>query len=493
MINNILILMPIVITIFISVYKKDVILALYTGVFLGILILASGHILQALAMFFGDFLINEITDSYNAGVIILIVFITGFIAMIEYSRGTQSFAMRITKFLNTKVKTQLAAYLFGVVIFFSDLGTPLIVGPVFSPLFNKMGICREKLAYIIDSTASPMAILIPFTGWGIYIMSLIDDQISSGTITGNSFEIFMHSIAFEFYSVLAIVIVPLVIIFDLDLFKMQEKQEECNRKEILVEVEDEEGQARYIVVPLIVLFSVLTYGLYKMGFPFEPLVGSSFRVVLSSAYFLAAITIIILMALNKHKIFKLYNEYLKGMKKSITMIIILIGAWSLSSVVDALGTTDLIVKVLDGHLPVFLFPALIFIVGTLLSSTTGSSWGTLAILTPFAMAIVPVSGFEPSILMGAVLSGSLFGDHLSPISDTTIFSAQGCSIELLDHVFTQLPYGIINATISLFCFIGVGLYTSYIWMTIALCASVLTLFIIKKIQIGRKYEENVEW
>ncbi|MFV0288791.1 MAG: Na+/H+ antiporter NhaC family protein [Mycoplasmatales bacterium] len=481
--HSILILLPLIITIYISIRKKKVILALYLGVISGIVILSSFNLIKALNTFFGEYLINELTDSYNAGVIILIVFISGFIALIEYSNGAFSFAQKISLILNTKIKAQLLAYFFGILIFFSDLGTPLIVGPVFSPIFDKMKIARVKLAYIIDSTASPMAILIPFTGWGIYIMSLIDEQINSGIIKGDSFNIFVHAIGFEFYSVLAVIMVPLIIFLNIELFSMKKAQNNLEKQEKKhYSSENKEGKASYLIIPILILFLILIVGLYLMGFPFEPLDGAKFRVVLSSAYFIAAFSVILLMTVNGKKLMELYNVYLDGMKGSIEMIIILIGAWALSDVVTSLGTTDLIINFLDGSIPIFLYPALIFITGTLLSSTTGSSWGTMAILMPFALGIFSISNIDPSILVGAVLSGSLFGDHLSPLSDTTIFSSKGCDIQLLDHVYTQLPYGCINALVSLLCFIGLGIYPSYIWLLIAIVLSALLFLSVNKFQ-----------
>lgn len=488
MIHDLLTLVPLVITIYLAVKTKDVIIAIYTGIASGILILTGGHLFQAIYSFFGDYLIVQFTDSYNAGVIVLLAFIGGFIALIEYAEGANAFAERITKFLNTKVKTQLAAFFFGALIFFSDLGTPLIVGPVFSPLFDKMNICRAKLAYIIDSTASPMAIMIPVTGWGVYIISLIDAQTTTGGFDGNSVEIFMHALGYQFYSILTLIIVPVVIIGNLDIMSMRKMQLQGEASKAK-ENEHSNGQARSIVVPLIVLFTVLIFGLRAVGFPGEQLQGSTFRIILSSAYLLASVSLILVVGLGKQDSFyNLYKTFVGGITKSSSLVIILLGAWSLSAVITNLGTADVITSVLDTHVPELLYPTLIFLSGAVLSAATGSSWGTFAILTPFAFGITEISSLDPSLLMGAVLSGGLFGDHLSPISDTTILSSTGARIDLIEHVKTQLPYGVINAVSSIICFIGAAFYQSYLWLFVGVAISVCTIVFIKRKESKESYE-----
>ncbi len=476
MLTDLLSILPIIITIIIAIKVKDVILAIYVGIFSGILILTNGHLFKALHSFVADYLIVQVTDSYNAGVIILIMFIGGFITLMEFSEGANAFATKVKKYLNTKVKTQMSAYFFGILIFFSDLGTPLILGPVFSPIFDKMKICRAKLAYIIDSTASPMAILVPFTGWGVYIMSLIEAQ----STTSDAFNIFVTAIGFQFYSLLALLTVPFVIKFNLDIKAMKNAQNNWEQVQDQTKaLKHENGQAKFIIIPLIVLFTVLIGGLIKLGFPFQPLNGSEFRIVLTSAYILSAISLMILLLISQRfKFMEIYRVYIKGMSKTMTMIIVLIGAWSLSAVVDSLHTADVIVSLLNGSVPAFLYPALIFVIAAVLSAATGSSWGTFAILTPFAFGFSDVSQIDPALLMGAVLSGGLFGDHISPISDTTILSATACEISLLDHVKTQLPYGLINAIIAFICFIGAGLYPSYLWIMIGFALALISLFTI---------------
>lgn len=479
MLQNIISVFPIILTVYLAIKTKDVIIALYSGIAAGIISISGGHLIQAIYSFFGDYLLIQFTDPYNVGVIILLSFIAGFIALIEYTDGASAFAKQITTFLDTKIKTQLAAFAFGILIFFSDLGTPLIVGPVFSPLFDKMKICREKLAYIIDSSASPIAILVPFTGWGVYILSLIETQVNTQHLDLNSIDVFLKAIGFQFYSIFTVVLVPIVIITNLDIKAMKKAQNKCEQSTEYKQVNNSSSYLT-ILIPLLILFFVLISGMINAGFPKTLPGGSEFRIILSTSYFLASIGLIILaVILKQSNLKKLYKVYISGISKASNLTIILLGAWCLSAVIDNLGTADLITTLLQSHVAPSLYPVLIFIVGAILSASTGSSWGTFAILTPFAFSIATISSIDPSLLMGAVLSGGLFGDHISPISDTTILSSTGSNVQLLDHVKTQIPYGIINAISAVICYLGAAIYPSYIWLIIGISISISILFIIK--------------
>lgn len=172
-------LLPPVVAVILAIWSKNVILSLFCGGFVGAMIFCGGNPFAAVHSMIGDYFFIQLTDSYNAGVLVLIVFIGGFIKLVEKSGGAQAFGKSVYRIVNTKLKAQLCAWLGGILIFFSDLGTPLLVGPVFRPLFDKLKISRQKLAWILDSTSSPVAILIPFIGWGVYIMGLIQAEFDN--------------------------------------------------------------------------------------------------------------------------------------------------------------------------------------------------------------------------------------------------------------------------------------------------------------------------
>ncbi|HSL86654.1 MAG TPA: Na+/H+ antiporter NhaC family protein [Bacteroidales bacterium] len=169
-------IIPVIMAVTIAIKYKNVVLALFISVLTGVLILVNYNPVKAFTETIQNYLFAQLTDSYNAGVLVLLVFIGGFIALMEKSGGAKAFATKASKVIKTRVHVQLASWIGGIVIFFSDLGTPLIIGPIFEPLFDRLKVSKEKLAFIIDSTASPVAVLVPFIGWGVYIMGLIQKE-----------------------------------------------------------------------------------------------------------------------------------------------------------------------------------------------------------------------------------------------------------------------------------------------------------------------------
>lgn len=209
-------LLPPLLAVILAIRSKNVIISLFFGGFVGTMILTACHPVNAVTSLIGDYYFVQLTDSYNAGVIVLLIFIGGFIKLMEKSGGAHAFAKSVTGLINTKAKAQLSAWLGGIVVFFSDLGTPLIIGPIFEPVFDKMKISREKLAWVLDSTSSPVAILVPFIGWGVYIMGLIQTEFDALGVTISDYTAFVQAIPFQLYAILAILMIPIVAVTKLD-------------------------------------------------------------------------------------------------------------------------------------------------------------------------------------------------------------------------------------------------------------------------------------
>ncbi|HSQ88313.1 Na+/H+ antiporter NhaC family protein [Romboutsia sp.] len=488
-------LIPPLLAIVIAVLSKNVIISLFTGTFIGVLVLSSYQPIIAVKSLIGEYFFIQLTDSYNAGVLVLLMFIGGFIALIERSGGTHAFAKKVTKLINTKGKAQISAWFGGILIFFSDLGTPLIIGPIFEPIFDKLKISREKLAWIIDSTASPVAVLVPFIGWGVYVMGLIQKEFEALNIAQSDFTAFVKAIPFQIYPILAITMVPLIAFTKLDFSSMlkAEKRVETTGKlhwdssnpqrksEKISKLESKNAKASLVIAPLIVLFVTLFSILIPLGFPFEPVGGNDFRIALTTAYLFAAIVLIVLMVYYKTKTFKdSFNIYINGMQKMVYVSITLILAWSLGVVIKNLGTANYIIQLLSGNVPSFLIPAILFILGACVSFSTGSSWGTFAIMMPLAIPMAVSLDASIYVCIGAVLSGGLFGDHCSPISDTTILSSTGAGCDLVDHVQTQLPYALLNGGITLIAFLIAGFTSSEISTVIAFVMLIISVFLLSK-------------
>lgn len=498
-------LIPPILAVILAIVSKNVIISLFSGVYVGVLILAGGNPLEATLNTIGNYLFPTVADSYNAAVLVLLFFIGGFVALMEKSGGGAALAANAVKYINSKAKAQLSAWFGGIIIFFSDLGTPLIVGPTFDKIFDKAKISREKLAWIIDSTSSPVAVLVPFIGWGVYIMGLIKSEFDLLGITTSEFTVLIQVIPFQFYAILAVSMVPLVALFKLDFGPMAKAERRVQltgelywpeskplRRAEKLEDEQPNGRAIFIWLPLLVLFITLFGLLISYGFPFEPVAGNDFRVSLSTAYLLAAVTLVILLLVYRLKKFAdILDIYTAGMQKMVYVAVTLVLAWSLGKVINEMGTAPFIVEALDGTIPPFIIPAILFAVGALMSLAAGTSWGTFAIMLPIAIPMAVGLDAPLLVCIGAVLSGGIFGDHCSPISDTTILSSTGAGADHIDHVKTQLPYALVNAAIAFVGFIVAGITGSAYTLLLTLILLLVVMLILATRQ-KRKFAEGME-
>ncbi|PIC64569.1 sodium:proton exchanger [Sporosarcina sp. P13] len=491
---GILSLVPPLVAVILAIISKNVIIALFSGVFIGVLLLVGGNPLTATTTAIGDYLFPQLMDGYNAAVLVLLFFIGGFVALMEKSGGGAALATSSAKFFTTRARAQLGAWFGGIIIFFSDLGTPLIVGPVFEKIFDKAKISREKLAWIIDSTSSPVAVLIPFIGWGVYIMGLIRAEFDKLNITDSEFSTLIQVIPFQFYAILAVALVPIIALTKLDFGPMAKAERRVRetgqlywpeskplRKAELTDEYTTGSRAILVWLPLLVLFVTLFGLLVSFGFPFEPVPGGDFRVSLSTAYLFAAITIIVLMLIFKIKKFgETIDIYTAGMQKMVYVTTTLVLAWALSQVIGEMGTANYIVELMKGNVPAFIIPAILFVVGAVMAIASGTSWGTFAIMLPIAIPMAVALDAHLLVCIGAVLSGGIFGDHCSPISDTTILSSTGAGADHIDHVKTQLPYALLNAIGAFIGFIVAGITGSVYTIFLSVALIMIVALILSK-------------
>lgn len=487
-------LIPPLVAVILAILTKNVIISLFSGVFVGILLLVGGNPLTATTGMIGDYLFPQLTDGYNAAVLVLLFFIGGFVALMEKSGGGAALAASSAKYIKTRASAQVSAWFGGILIFFSDLGTPLIVGPVFEKIFDKVKVSREKLAWIIDSTASPVAVLIPFIGWGVYIMGLIRAEFDKLNIADSEFSTLIHVIPFQFYAILTVLLVPLIAFTKLDFGPMAKAENRVRQTGQLYwpeskplrkaeEMTEYTNGSRAILIwlPLLVLFVTLFGLLISKGFPVTPVPGGDFRVALSTAYLFAAITIIILMIVYKVKKFnEIFDIYTTGMQKMVYVAATLVLAWSLGKVIAEMGTAAFIVEVMKGNVPAFIIPAILFVVGAVMALASGTSWGTFAIMLPIAIPMAVSLDAQLLVCIGAVLSGGIFGDHCSPISDTTILSSTGAGADHIDHVKTQFPYALLNASVAFVGFIVAGITGSVYTLLLTVALLVIAVFLLSR-------------
>lgn len=470
---NFLSIVPILFTLTVAVWSQNVIIGLFTGIFSGVVILNGFDLVKTLSLMVSDYFVPQMVVPGNAGILVLMCFIGGFVALLEKSGGAESFATKMTHIITSKTRAQIATWTTGIGIFFSDLGTPLIVGPIYRPIFDKLKISRAKLAWIVDTTASPVAVLVPFIGWGVYSMALIEKQYHELGITEPAFDAYVSAIPFQFYSIFAIVMVPLIAFSGFEFGPMAKAErrtrlatdrpinnnnDDDNLESLSFNQSKSSAQPIFVWLPLLTMFGVLLFLLIPEGFPLKSVPSLVFRGALSSAYFYSAMVLISLMMVYGVNNFKdSMSIYFSGVRKMTTVLIILVLAWSLSSIGRDLGTSQYIISLADGSFPGYLVPVIAFLFGAIMSFATGSSWGTYAVMMPLIIAVAHAFGAPIHVSIGAVLSGGIFGDHCSPISDTTILSASGAGCDQYEHVRTQLPYALYNGSICILSYIAAGM------------------------------------
>ncbi|WP_237605187.1 Na+/H+ antiporter NhaC family protein [Salinicoccus sp. ID82-1] len=489
-------LLPVIIAILLAFVTKNVILSLFLGALTGVFIINGLHPIDSVTTFIGDYVFVQLTDNYNAAVIALLVFIGGFVSLMEKSGGAMAFAKSVSKYINTRMKAKFATWFGGIIIFFSDIGTPLIVGPIFESTYDKLKISREKLAWILDSTATPVAVLIPFIGWGIYIMGLINEEFERLGIAESDFSAYMNAWPYFVYPILAVLIVPVVILMKKDFGPMRTAEKRTVeggerywpnaaplRQPAAPDLQTENNSRPVLIwLPLAVLFVTLFGLLIPEGFPFEAVSGSTFRVALSTAYLFASITLIILMLIFKVHTFKASFEiYTTGMQRMLNVIVIIVLAWAIGMVLEEMGTANYIVQVIDDNIPLSIIPMLIFIVGAVMAFASGTSWGTFAIMLPIAIPIAAQLDISIYICIGAVISAGIFGDHCSPISDSTILSSTGAGSDHIDHVKTQLPMALLNGAITVIALFVGTLTDSPLVVFGAIILMIISVFIMSRL------------
>jgi Na+/H+ antiporter NhaC len=471
-------LLPVIVTLVVALTARNVLVGLFSGVLVGVAMVADVSPLLFVPALVQDYIVPEVADTYNASVLVLLVFIGGFVKLIEYSGGGTAFARTAARWVSGKARAQLAAWSGGIMIFFSDLGTPLIVGPVFQPLMDRLRISRQKLAFILDSTSSPVAILIPFIGWGVFIMSVIADAFSANNIGMSEWDAFVAAIPFQLYAWLAITMVPALTLLRFDYGAMAIAEREAAAKQealplVATVTIEKDGAAKPVLVwlPLLVLGATLFGTLAHYGFPFKQVAGTDFRASLAAAYFLAAVVLVILMVrMGVKELRDTFNKYIEGMTGMMTIAATLVLAWALGSVSEALGTGPYVAELARDGLSGSVLPAVIFLLAGIISFATGSSWGTIIIMMPLAIPAAEATGAALPVVIGAVLSGGLFGDHSSPVSETTILSSTGAGTTPLEHFRTQLPYSLTNGVIAFCGFLIAGL-TGVSWIAVLVIAA----------------------
>ncbi len=464
---NALSILPPLLAILLAIATRQVVISLGIGIWAGFCLLHSLDPLRALPLAL-DGIINVFSDPGDTRVLIFTLVIGGLIATIEHVGGVRGFIrlLESSEWVNNSWRAKWLAYFTGIVVFVESNITLLVAGSISRPLFDHYRISREKLAYIIDSTSAPVCILIPLNAWGAVVLGLL----ASSEIE-NPVEVFITAIPLNFYALLAIVFCAFVIWRNLDLGPMRQAEQRTAGGELLwpnatpmvdpsilasQEAAGEADRARYMIAPIAVMVLSMPLALYITG-DGDITAGSGSTSVLWAVLLALACCWLLVLFDRRGSVDELMRTFLRGAGGLLPVAVILLFALALGDVANLLGTGTYVAQLAREAIPLSLLLPLLFILSAFIAFSIGSSWGTFAIMIPLAMQIALSLDINPGYFLAAVLSGSIFGDHASPISDTTVVASMASATDHIDHVRTQLPYALTCAALATPAFFLLGL------------------------------------
>ena len=454
--------LPPLIAIVLALITKEVYSSLFLGVVTGAILYAGAdfdgivnHILQ-------DGIIASLSDGWNVGILIFLVILGMVVALMNLSGGSKAFGGWALKRVRTRVAAEIATVLLGVVIFVDDYFNCLTVGSVMKPVTDNFNVSRAKLAYIIDATAAPVCIIAPVSSWAAAVSSFAGE--------GEGIALFIRCIPYNFYALFTLVMMIAIIVMRFDYAAMARFEMNAVESGDLFTVPDvnaemadaaevgsDKGVVMDLVFPVVVLVVSCVLGMVYTGGFFD---GAGFVTAFSDSdasvglSMGALVALVIIIAYYTIRRTISFNECMscvpEGMKAMASPILVLTLAWSLKAMTDSLGLADYVSGLVEGMsgFAVGIIPAGLFLIACVLAFASGTSWGTFGILIPLGLAITQSHPELSTPIIAACMAGAVYGDHCSPISDTTIMASAGANCNHVSHVSTQLPYATTVAAVS---------------------------------------------
>ena len=480
---GILSLLPPLVAIILAIITRQVYLSLLSGIFLGYLVLSSGNPIVAFMSTIQG-LVDVFADPGNTRTILFCALVGGLLILVKRSGGVDGFLIWMTRKMEDSggmhpKRVQLLAFITGILVFVETSISSLTVGSVFRPLFDKVGVSRDKLAYLADSSSAPSSILIPFNAWGAFIMSLL--------ITGGidqPFGVMIKSMVYNFYPVLTILLGFLVIAKNWNIGPMKRSEQLTASTTELPEKTTSEDWITTPVKPGVVplpIYMTLPLGVMVLSMPMilvatgwdHPLVleadgffqkifqamgaGSGSKSVLTAVILSLLVAGILYKIKGVMRIREWIDWTLKGTSSLLPLALLMLLAFAIGDVCKSMGTGRYVAESTIHWLSPAVLPALIFIITSFIAFSTGTSWGTFAIMMSIALPLAQQMDVTVYPVIAAVLGGGVFGDHCSPISDTTIISSLSAGTEHISHVRTQLPYALIAGAVTVLLYVLIGI------------------------------------
>jgi Na+/H+ antiporter NhaC len=488
--NGLITLLPPLFAILIALVFRQVYLALFAGVWLGAFIVKDYDLVPSFFYVIDHYVIDVLAGNNgwdHTSIAVFTLLLGGLVGIVYRSGGAAGIVKALSRYATSPVRAQVATWLMGIFIFFDDYTNTLIVGNTMRPITDRLRVSREKLSYLVDSTAAPVACIAVVTSWIGFEISLIKDAFESvGMLDRNPFTTFLMSIPYSYYPIMTLVFGFLIARLGRDFGPMLRAERRAFHEGLLLgpeavpisNIDTDISTAENVperwynaVIPIAIVIVGTVVGLAvtgqeslaqsgRTGSVFDAIrAGNSFVSLLWSSFAGCVAAVLMVTAQRILSVTETINAWVGGIKAMTPAIIILILAWSIGEVCNDVRTADYLVGRLSGVLAPELLPGLIFLVAAAVSFSTGTSWGTMTILTPLCVPLViqitqlqdMYSPAQEAILLSsiaAILSGAVFGDHCSPISDTTIMSSMASTCDHVDHVRTQLPYA---ATVAAAC------------------------------------------
>ena len=482
-------LVPPLVAIVLALITKEVYSSLFIGILVGAVFYSEFSFEGTVMHIFDGGIVKVLSHEYNVGILIFLVILGAMVCLMNRAGGSAAFGTWSEKHIKSRVGAQLATIALGVLIFIDDYFNCLTVGSVMRPVTDKHNISRAKLSYLIDATAAPVCIIAPISSWAAAVTGFVEGE--------NGFEIFIKAIPYNFYALLTIIMMVVLVTLKVDYGPMKKHEDNALNGDIYT-TEDRpyenaasdyvnpKGKVIDLVIPIISLIVCCVIGMIYTGGFFR---GTDFITAYSNCeasvglalgrFFAMIITIVIYVARRVLTFSDCMGCIPDGFKAMVPAILILTFAWSLKAMTDSLGAAAFVegaVKQFAGDLMAFL-PAIIFVIGCFLAFATGTSWGTFGILIPIVVAVFEESNPELMVIgISACMAGAVCGDHCSPISDTPIMASAGAQCNHVNHVSTQLPYAITVAAVSFVTYIVAGL-TQSAWISLPVGAVLMVLTI----------------
>lgn len=463
---NILSIIPPLVAIGMAFILRQVVVSLFVGLWIGAWFV-NGMEMSGLFISFLDtmqkYALSAAADADHMAIILFTVMIAGMVGIVSDNGGMRGIVDAMAKYTTNRKRSQLGAAFMGIGIFFDDYANTLVVGNTMRPVTDRTKVSREKLAYIVDSTAAPIAAIALISTWVGYEVGLIGDATKDIAGVGEPYFIFLNTILYSFYPVLALLFVFMVAGTGRDFGPMlaAERAAFSRGHGQTAHSKDEEvgdhpaSKARYAVVPIAALILTVVFGIlytgYEEGRGLRDIVGNadSYKSLIWGSLIGSVVAIFMTVLQGELDLEETLESYFKGFNSVMGALVILVLSWSLAEVTGALGTANYLVSALGDYLPMALMPAIVFVVAAVTALGTGSSWGAMGILMPLVVPLVwAVIGGDAANMhifysaISCVLAGAVWGDHCSPISDTTILSSLASDCNHVEHVRTQMPYAL---------------------------------------------------